>query len=214
MNVSWIKDHLGTNLFVALCLISLVTSVKNIDKEYGWVGVVVSFLSLIIISLRSRQRNDISSKEWFKYILRLLPDCADAKIYLREFKHPDEFGERHRDELMQLMEIFALKIVESPDRFHIISYLPHNNSKNPIDWLRSEISSKHGVEDADNLLKKCITIINKQPAANSSTVYMIDESNLLYNHIIHDKKMKYFNANLSRSIIPFFYNKGFSAFLD
>jgi hypothetical protein len=216
MNLSWIKDHLDKSLYVALVLFALTFSAYKIEQELAWLMGVFSLTALIIILwVYRRIDNDLKSNDWFKDIVELLDDSTQAKIYLRSFQHPEEFHEKHRSELMKIMKIFARKMVENTNDFHIIAYRPSDSKgKNPIGWLKQEIVESIRARNADEILKKCITVIKSQPSANMSTVYMIDKCYLLYNRPLENHKIKYCKIDFSRSIIPYFFELGFNKYFN
>lgn len=219
MDLSWLKDHLGKSLFVALTLFALTFSAYKIDEKYAWLTGVISLVALILILWVYRRSDsglymdELRSDEWFRHIVELLDDASNAKIYLRDFRHPDEFKDAHRSDLLKIMKIFAKKIAEHGDNLQIIAYREcETKNKNPVEWLKHELVNAYGISKANKLIKKCVTLINSQPTSNSSTVYLIDNSILLYNRLSDDHKIRYYRVDVSRSIIPYLFNLGFAEF--
>lgn len=221
MELSWLKDHLGKSLFVALTLFALTFSAYKIGETHAWLTGILSLIALALILWVYRKtdtgenKDELQSDEWFKLIVELLDDSSSAKIYLREFKHPDEFKETHRSDLLKIMKVFAKKIVEHNDHFRIVAYRRSDSKdKNPIEWLKHEIATSYGINKVGKLVNKCVTVINSQPAENASTLYLIDNAFLFYNRLSDDHQMKYYKVDISRSIIPYFFDLGFASFFN
>ncbi len=78
--------------------------------------------------------------------------------------------------------------------------------------IKDEILARTEIDDPDELISKCIRIIDRQPTANSTTVYMIDNSIMLYNRKSDNNKFQYYKHEVGRTVIPFFFNAGLLSF--
>jgi hypothetical protein len=214
MKFEWIKDHLGKNLYLGLCLIGLVVCVPKIETNYGFFAVIIcAALFLIILLFMKDEKVLISSDEWFDKITSSLEDASHAVIYLRDFVHPDYFKEKHRKSLMNLMVIIVRKMVQYPGDFKIIAYYDVSKSrKDPLQWIREELSSKHKINSPEQLIENCFKVIKSQPTANSTTAYLIDKSIMLYNKRKDSNQFEYYTLNIDRTIVPYFFINGFYSY--
>ena len=213
---SWMKHHLGKPLFLGLTLAAMVIVALQIQNEYAFYAFILLaaiFFSLLLFYRTNDSSESMKSEAWFKIVSDALSDCSHATIYLRDFSHPEQFKEIHREQLTRIMKMFAEKIVEQSENFHIIAFRsPHLHDKDPLGWIKAEILERSEIEDADELISKCIRIIDRQPTANSTTVYMIDNSILLYNRKNEDNELQYYRHEVGRTVIPFFFNAGLLSF--
>lgn len=163
---------------------------------------LVICLPLAIIFLYRRgavESKNISSKDWLYEIAQQIKDCHFARIYLREFLHPDQFKEEHREALLQFMSLLAERLQADAD-IRIIAYHRAKNECSGIDWLATKMPE-------EKYLKK-ISLIKNQPLSNSSSMYIFDSGIVLYNKR-EKNKHTYHIDNLNNSIIHFLINRGF-----
>lgn len=144
---------------------------------------------------------EVSSASWFSEIENQIKECNSACIYLREFSHPDQFKVEHRDSLLSFMTSLAERLNSGAD-IKIIAYHSDPVKKTGLDWLKTEIG------DNTQALSK-IRIIQCQPKANSTSMYLFDSGVVLYNRRVKDNKYSYHNENMNGSIIHFFIERGF-----
>jgi hypothetical protein len=218
MDLSWIKNNLNKSLFTGLVLFSLTFSAQKIRADYAPLTAIFAFIALILVLWtyrKSESEVELSSEVWFNNIVKSLDDATQARIYLRSFSHPDDFRENHKQELLKIMNLFVQKIIDYPDSMRIIAHQPSGaEGRDPMQWLKERIAERCGREQAEKLLSQCLKIITSQPIGNSSTVYIIDNSILLYNRSEENNKMKYYKVDLNRSIVTFFLEFGFSKYYE
>jgi len=206
MDLSWIKDHLGRGLILALGMVALVLVANSLDKPYAWivgVCIAVAILGVLFFYERRPFNRKLESKEWFSLIRQHLEDASSVQIYLRGFKHPDDFHDEHRGSLLAIMRAFVQHIVEHPDTFRIVAYRNSSNaSKDAAHWIQNELERLKGVEEGARLAAACIRVIDKQPYPNSSTVYLIDHEVVIYNYVEDGQEATYHALKLGRSVIP------------
>lgn len=142
----------------------------------------------------------ITSQKWFSEIESQIKDCKFARIYLRDFDHPDQFRPEHRSALLSFMQSLALRLESGAD-IEIIAYHFRESEKSGLDWLRSEVT-----ENPDSLKK--IKLIKTQPVSNSSSMYLFDSGNVLYNRRVNDQK-SYHIDNFQGSIVHHFIERGY-----
>jgi hypothetical protein len=210
MDLSWIKDHLGKPLYMALALVALALSIAKVDTIYGFVGAITSAVLFVVILVFVRERKAaLSSSDWFRLLLDALEDASQGAIYLRSFDHPDDFQEKHRETLLSLMRLLARKVAEHPDSFLIVGFRPSSSApKSPVEWLQTELREVHKVSDPGALLSKCVYVIRKQPTANSTSAYLIDQSLMFYNRRNAEGVYEYHRVEADRSILPFLFAHG------
>ena len=128
------------------------------------------FLTALIIFFY--RENDIfcrvSSSVWFSEIVRNMKDCGSATIYLRQFKHPDEFNEKHRNDLLEIMQVISDKIAENPDNISLVGHISPKAHHNPLSWIQEDLIKRHGIQrhEAEIDLNKSIKVIKQQPYYN------------------------------------------------
>ena len=81
-------------------------------------------------------KENLSSSQWFDEIIRQMKDCNFARIYLRNFSHPDQFRHQHRDSLLLFMKSLADRLRAGAD-IKIIAYHSSVSEKSGLDWLKS-----------------------------------------------------------------------------
>ena len=156
---------------------------------------------------------ELTSEEWFKSLGHLLDNSTQAKVYLREFEHPDDFKENHREELLRIMRLFVRMMIEHSDGFRIIAYRPIDSTKKePVEWITQEIARSLDSERTTEVVEKCLAIINSQPAPNSSTVYIIDNVFVVFNRLFENGQRRYYRLDLSYSVLPLFLDVGFTEY--
>lgn len=202
-------------LQLAIGAVALVCATQ-LEKPFAWIAMVAGLTMmgfLVIVAMRRPISSEmpLTASEWLREITVLLETSKEAKIYLRSFKHPEDFKDEHRKALLGLMKIFALKITRGPEHFRIVAYSDgiNPNARDPKKWLIDEIVATGGKEvEASNLVNKCVTILSTEPSANTSTFYLIDNQHLAYNHR-EGSQYCYRIINFSRSVIPGFMAAGF-----
>ena len=107
------------------------------------------------------------------------------------------------------MNAFVKNLIEHGDTFRIVAYRRSTEqTKSPVDWLKDEISRRKGADEASRIITECIKVVTSQPSPNSTTVYLIDEEVILYNHVRDGQVARYYALDLPRSIIPRFIQQG------
>ncbi|RFB67528.1 MULTISPECIES: hypothetical protein [unclassified Herbaspirillum] len=122
---------------------------------------------------RQEKNENITSAQWFAEIEEQIRDCNYARIYLREFTHPDKFRSEHRESLFSFMTSLANRLKAGAD-IKIIAYHDTPSEKSGVDWLKVE------VQDDKALLEK-IKLIQIQPTSNASSMYLFDNGIVIYN---------------------------------
>ena len=207
-----VKQNLGKSLFLLLTLVGLVVSCYYIEKPYAWHGVLLSFIAFITLLFFYKPENtesELNSSKWFSTIQTHLRNATHVTVYLREFDHPDEFKTKHRDSLLAINRQFVKCILEFPDTFRIVAYNDKGRDANSaLGWLREQLKQQRNDAEVAVLVKQCVCLIERQPHANSSTVYIIDNQIFLFNHVEDSGKARYFFRSLPRSIVPHFIGRG------
>lgn len=170
-----------------------------IYASFACVGAL--FFLLVQRKIKEEAKSSLNSNEWMNEIADKLEDCGSANIYLRRFDHPDNFKNEHREVLLKIMEKIKTKIDNGSD-LKVIAYVPDSTSKSGKDWLIAHTKNKQNIDN-------CIIVINSQPTANSSSIYIFDDRTSLYNKI-YDGKITYHSENFSTSIIHELMSRGFS----
>jgi hypothetical protein len=202
MKKEYARETTGGLLLV--CLASVCT---QLDKTWAWVvalALIVLILKVISLHAGGEGADAISAEAWFRDLRTLLKDSSNAHIYLKSFKHPDDFQGEHRKALQQIMDCFVDKLKSNSDSFRIVALVDSGSfmHKDPCDWLKTELIRLNVSEsDADQLIKKCIKKIDSQPTTNATTFYVID-GHLLYYHVDSATTKQYHSVALSRSLIP------------
>lgn len=192
--------------FVFCFILSVFLLYKDKDiwlvAMFGLLGVFLFYFVFKNSSQHSVEQRAMSSQDWFSEINGKLSDGGVVRIYLRSFDHPDNFGEDHRERLMDILT--ALKDqINSQCNVKIIAYHSDSTKKSGADWVKSEVNNNINV---DNFIK----IINKQPTANSTSLYIFDDKTIIYNKKI-ENKFTYHKENYSNSIIHEFLILGFES---
>lgn len=175
----------GTANWIAISLTSLI---------FG----LITFL-FVKINIGTVDRVNLSSNDWFELISENLENCGSARIYLRKFDHPDDFQQEHRDALMRIITTIKEKISNGND-IKIISFNESNN-RTGFDWIKAQLPESI-------LLDKKVKIIQQQPSANSSSLYLFDNRLTIFNKR-SNKKTRYYYEDLSNSITFEFMCGGF-----
>jgi hypothetical protein len=203
---SWVKKYISRGFFIALCLIALVLSAKELEKPKAWIIALFAFVAFLVVFFfykPKKEAQELDSNEWFDLILTHLDNASGAQIYLRTFMHPDYFQSKHRDALLKIMEAIVKQIREHSGTFRIVAYAGTTpNAKSALEWVRTELIRNSDPHLADDLIAKCIKVIDAQPHPNSSTVYLIDHQLLIYNYIHDGSDPSYHCLDLPRSVIP------------
>lgn len=143
----------------------------------------------------------VSSTHWFSEIDRQIKDCNFARIYLREFAHPDQFKPEHRESLFSFMRSLAERLESGAD-INIIAYHASPSEKSGVDWLKSEIKKNKKALDR-------VKLIRVQPVSNYSSMYLFDSGVVLYNRRLKETNF-YHIENLNGSIVHFLIKRGFT----
>lgn len=154
---------------------------------------------------------------WFQSLLYRLNHAKDVKVYLRHFGHPDDAFESRKAEIIKIMRQFARLIYESSETVRIVGYLSAaEQTKNPKTWLINEIASYTSVTyaKAQMLVNQCVTVLDRQPINNTNSVYVFDNSQLLYSYRRKDETWEFYEIELHDSIIPYFITMGFQKIIE
>lgn len=209
-------DNFGKQFFIGTALIGMIISIKFIDAEnmISFIPLGIFFLLIVLILFFYKNPNfDLSSKKWFEKIKYELETTSSVIIYLKDFAHPDEANDKHREDILSIMTQFARLIYEYKDDVRIMAYRPVNaNGALPTIWLRNKIKEfDNSLTDdmAMELVSNSVSIINRQPHSNKYTFYLFDKNKLLYSLKNENNGYKYFSIELGSSIIPHFLKNGF-----
>lgn len=149
----------------------------------NWVVWLIVFAAIIVVSVliyiaRSRKpeasSENITSEEWFSVIDEKLQNCGYARIYLRNFNHPDDFRGEHRESLLKIIKTIKQKI-KSNEEIQILSYKPIG-ARAGDDWLESELGGREKISGH-------VKIRNTQPMTNSSSMYLFDDRFVVFNKV-------------------------------
>lgn len=205
------QDLTNKSVLLGLALLGLLMSIWFIEKPYAWIGVLatlVVFLVLIFFYRPTGQEAEVSSQKWFTTLISQLEDASSISVYLRSFVHPDQFASKHKDALTRLNYIFVRAILQHQDQFTLVAYRDIARSQpDGTAWLEQELRSRISSDEASALLARCVRTIDRQPIGNSSTVYVIDNQTLIYNHVSNGKA-RYYVRFLPQSIVPHFVAQG------
>ena len=184
-------------LLIAVIFALALIKISNLSQIQIWSILIIEIVCLVLAYFSFRkQKNNYSGNDWFNEIIEKLKDNDEARIFLRDFQHPDNFRAKHRHQLKEIMELFKQKISNGED-IRIIAYCP-NGEKNGLKWLESELSGN--VNSIQNL-SKAIKIIKKQPVGSTlPSIYIFSDNSVLFNQII-DGKILYHCQNHSNSIL-------------
>lgn len=211
-------DNFWKKFYIGILLLGIIISLKfiNIEKYYSFIPLVICFLlTIIIFFFYKDSKFDLSSAKWFEKIKYELETTSNVLIYLKDFSHPDEATEKHRNDILAIMTEFARLICEYRENIKIMAYRPKNSKNNlhPEIWLKNKIqeldNSLSSIE-AQELIDKSVSIINNQPNSNKYSFYLFDNDKLLYSKKSDSNKYQYFSIELGNSIIPHFLTKGFN----
>ncbi len=201
---------LAAGFFVSILPAAWLEGFVSLIKYELNVPIWATALIIIVIStsmyfmLRKKDSPELeglTSKEWFSEIDKQIKDCSFARIYLRDFAHPDQFKSEHRESLLAFMRSLAERLEAGAD-IRIIAYRTSLSGKSGFDWLNSEITSNR------EALKK-IKLITVQPTSNASSMYLFDSGIVLYNRRAKNSHT-YHIENLQGSIVHFLIRRGFS----
>lgn len=204
----WSKVIAGCILAGGGLLIVTSDRIRNTLLEKStpnWLlGVVVLLTIYLLIHLfwfkkLTSNQTDISSDEWFSIINEKLKDCGYARIYLRNFNHPDDFRDEHREALMKIIRTIKEKIQAKSD-MQILSYKP-NGEKAGDDWLEKELGGRENINSH-------VRIRKTQPMANSSSMYLFDDRFIVFNKI-NNRIATYHVEKHSNSILFELIKRGF-----
>lgn len=165
-------------------------------------AVVVSAIFWLLQRKQKKISESMSSAQWFAEIEQQIKDCNYARIYLREFAHPDKFRPEHRESLLSFMNSLAQRLEAGAD-IRVIAYNEKPSEKSGIDWLRAEVQKN---KEALNNVK----IIDKQPTSNSSSMYLFDNGTIIYNRR-EKSSHSYHVENQNGSIVHLLIKNGFAA---
>lgn len=180
--------------------------IKHELKLSIWVVVltIIAISISIYFILRKKgipELEGLTSKEWFSEIDKQIKDCNFARIYLRDFAHPDQFKPEHRESLLAFMRSLAERLEAGAD-IRIIAYRTSLSGKSGFDWLSSEITINR------KALEK-IKLITVQPTSNASSMYLFDSGIVLYNRRAKNSHT-YHIENFQGSIVHFLIGRGFN----
>lgn len=174
----------------------------------NWALIIVALAIALSILLfwrylrPTKKMQSVTSSEWFTEIERQISDCSLARIYLRGFSHPDQFRAEHRDSLLNFMHSLVERFESGAD-IEIVAYHYPESKKSGLDWIKSELGEE------SNAISR-ITLINKQPVANSASFYLFDSGAMLYNQRVK-KQYTYHVENLQGTVIHHLLERGFRA---
>ena len=172
-----------------------------------WIMFLAGIAVFAVIGLLCRKRQaiseSVSSEKWFSEIEQQIKDCNYARIYLREFSHPDKFRPEHRESLLSFMNSLAQRLEAGAD-IRVIAYHEKPSEKSGMDWLRAEIQ-----KDKKAALEK-VKLINMQPTSNSSSMYLFDNGAVIYNRR-EKSSYSYHSENQNGSIVHLLIKNGFAA---
>lgn len=158
-----------------------------------------------------------SSDMWFNSLRNHLKVATSLKAYLKEFRAPKEAWKMNLSHIYEINLQFARLIYEHLDNTQIVGYFPSNlpDEESPVRWLATEVSkyNRGNMDDAERKVHTSVKLIHNQPMPNSYTVYIIDHTRLFYNFLSPNGNYEFFDIELSKSIIPYFLNRGFDQFL-
>lgn len=175
-----------------------------------WMIILALIASAAIKYLFSRRSgslalDNLTSKQWFSEIDEQIKDCNFARIYLRNFDHPDQFKPEHRDSLQSFMKSLAERLESGAD-IKVIAYHTSLSEKSGLDWLCSELKTN---KDALSNIK----LIKNQPTSNTSSMYLFDSGAVLFNRRLKSGH-SYHVENLQGSIVHYLIERGFNASQD
>ncbi len=186
-----------------LFIIAFIALQKELSI-WAWISCCIGGTALFLLCLKRSNKEVpplLGSGEWLEQIAVKLDDCASANIYLRQFAHPDDFRETHRDALYKIIDTLKKKIEGGAD-ITVVAYHPDAEVKSGLDWLLD-----NGKEDVCYSDK--IDLRTSQPVANSSSVYIFDDRTSYYNKRIPDGN-SYHADDFSNSIIHELISRGFT----
>ncbi|WP_414923417.1 hypothetical protein [Pseudomonas sp. IT-P294] len=185
--------------FIYLAQYKIVLSAWIIILTLG----TLAATTILIIRTSSRSKlADLTSKQWFSEIDQQIKDCNFARIYLRDFAHPDQFKSDHRESLLSFMRSLAERLEAGAD-IRVIAYHTSLSDKSGLDWLSSEITTNKAALDK-------IKLIKNQPISNASSMYLFDSGAVLYNRRLKSGH-SYHIENLQGSIVHFLIESGFNS---
>lgn len=204
--LNWLRSHINQGSLVAIGMLALAFAAYHGDNPKAWIIALAGLAAVVGVFFFYRPTPlTMEQHAWFKAIEKHLRDASHATIYLRVFQHPDDFKSDNRDALLGIMNSFVKNIIEHPDTFRLVAYREFTQAgKDPVQWMRSEIQRRQQGLDADASLRKCVKIIDRQPVANTSTVYVIDNAILLFSHVATEEKVRLYSLDLTRSLLPHF----------
>jgi hypothetical protein len=205
----WSKVIAGCILMGGGTLLALISdTVKNYFLEKSTQNWIVWLISLATVGIStyaiqlkrlSSIQPRVSSTEWFSTINEKLKDCGYARIYLRNFNHPDDFRDEHKEVLLSIIRTIKEKIRTKSD-IQILSYKP-NGERSGDDWLEAELGERENI-------KSHVKILRTQPMANSSSMYLFDDRFVVFNKI-DDGITAYHVEKHSNSILFELIKRGF-----
>lgn len=133
----------------------------------------------------------MESDQWFSLIEEKLQECSYARIYLRSFDHPDDFGSKHRDSLLRMLQAIKDRLAGRAD-IKIISFNP-GQKKTGLDWLSAELQDP-------TLIERSVQLRTTQPMGNSSSMYLFDDRIVVFNKRVNGK-VSYHSENHGNSIL-------------
>lgn len=177
--------------------------ILNSNSIPNWLTIIAITAAISITYFLCKKygpkKEKIDSKEWFSEINDKLSNCGYARIYLRQFNHPDDFRGEHRDALFEILNTIKQKI-ESNQEIQILSYKP-GNEKSGDDWLESQLGSREKIE-------RHIKIRKSQPMTNSSSMYLFDDRFVIFNKV-NNKISTYHIEQHTNSILFELIKRGF-----
>lgn len=209
-------DNFGKQFFIGVSLLGMIITIKFIEINNGYSFIPFgSFFVLIVVFLifYKNPTFNLTSKKWFEIIKHELETSSSVVIYLKDFSHPDEAQQKHREDILNIMTQFARLIYEYKDEVKIMAYRPANAAGTlPTVWIKNKIrefDNKIKEEELESLVANSISIINRQPHSNKYSFYLFDKNKLLYSLNNENNGYRYFSIELGSSIIPYFLKSGF-----
>jgi hypothetical protein len=209
-------DNFGKQFFIGVSLLGMIFTLKflEINNVYSFIPSGSFFLLILVFLIFYKNpKFDITSNKWFEKIKYELENTSSVIIYLKDFSHPDQAKEIHREDILKIMTQFARLIYEYKDEVKIMAYRPVNTVGTlPTVWIKNKIrefDSEITEEELEKLVANSISIINRQPHSNKYSFYLFDKNKLLYSLKNENNGYKYFSIDLESSIIPHFLKSGF-----
>lgn len=202
--------------------------------------VAVGFAGYLWVEHRMQKLKDIRDKQdtatrvftlpqldeqlWLDTVIKYLGACQSASVYLRYFRDPD-YGDDERlsgkqDKIRRIMMLFSRLLLDHKERFILIGFRKISWMDNPKRWLVQQmLQTRPDISEAEAraVVDSHVVVIHDEPAANSSTIYLLDNRYLFYNRVsgeIGNERKTYHAEDLSNSILPVLLKRGLCNFLE